>query len=293
MITTTGSLHGVPHRRFRFGVSGRGDTLARWRDFARKAEDLGYSTLLLPDHFGPQLAPLIALGVAAQATRTLRFGTLVLDNDFRHPAVLAKEAATLDLLSDGRFELGVGTGSRPEDNDQSGIPLDPPGVRYERIVETIRIVKSFFAEDIVTYDGKHYQVSGLRGYPKPVQQPHPPLLMGASGPRMLRLAAKEADIIGVMGPDESAGERMALVRGAAGDRYPQLEFNALYLRVQVDGNPTTGVPEFSSMSGLVGSKSEIVEYLQRRRDTLEVSYIVVIGTAIDAFAPVVAELAGT
>jgi len=283
----------VPHRRFRFGVSGRGDTLARWRDFARKAEDLGYSTLLLPDHFGPQLAPLIALGVAAQATRTLRFGTLVLDNDFRHPAVLAKEAATLDLLSDGRFELGVGTGSRPEDNEQSGIPLDPPGVRYERIVETIRIVKSFFAEDIVTYDGKHYQVSGLRGYPKPVQEPHPPLLMGASGPRMLRLAAKEADIIGVMGPDESAGERMALVRDAAGDRYAQLEFNALYLRVQVDGNPTTGVPEFSSMSGLVGSKSEIVEYLQRRRDTLEVSYIVVIGTAIDAFAPVVAELAGT
>ncbi|MBV9326142.1 MAG: TIGR03621 family F420-dependent LLM class oxidoreductase [Chloroflexi bacterium] len=283
----------MPHRRFRFGVSGRGDTLARWRDFARKAEDLGYSTLLLPDHFGPQLAPLIALGVAAQATRTLRFGTLVLDNDFRHPAVLAKEAATLDLLSDGRFELGVGTGSRPEDNEQSGIPLDPPGVRYERIVETIRIVKSFFAEDIVTYDGKHYQVSGLRGYPKPVQEPHPPLLMGASGPRMLRLAAKEADIIGVMGPDESAGERMALVRDAAGDRYAQLEFNALYLRVQVDGNPTTGVPEFSSMSGLVGSKSEIVEYLQRRRDTLEVSYIVVIGTAIDAFAPVVAELAGT
>ena len=283
----------MPHRRFRFGVSGRGDTLARWRDFARKAEDLGYSTLLLPDHFGPQLAPLIALGVAAQATRTLRFGTLVLDNDFRHPAVLAKEAATLDLLSDGRFELGVGTGSRPEDNEQSGIPLDPPRVRYERIVETIRIVKSFFAEDSVTYDGKHYQVSGLRGYPKPVQQPHPPLLMGASGPRMLRLAAKEADIIGVMGPDESAGERMALVRDAAGDRYAQLEFNALYLRVQVDGNPTTGVPEFSSMSGLVGSKSEIVEYLQRRRDTLEVSYIVVIGTAIDAFAPVVAELAGT
>jgi Luciferase-like monooxygenase len=125
-------------------------------------------TLLLPDHFGPQLAPLIALGVAAQATRTLRFGTLVLDNDFRHRAVLAKEAATLDLLSDGRFELGVGTGSRPEDNEQSGIPLDPPAVRYERIVETMRIVKSFFAEDIVTYDGKHYQLSGSRGCPKPV-----------------------------------------------------------------------------------------------------------------------------
>jgi probable F420-dependent oxidoreductase len=283
----------VPHRRFRFGVTGRGDTLAQWRDFARKAEDLGYSTLLLPDHFGPQLAPLIALGVAAQATRTLRFGTLVLDNDFRHPAVLAKEAATLDLLTDGRFELGIGTGSRPEDNEQTGIPLDPPGVRYERIVETIRIVKSFFAQDSVTFDGKHYQVSGLRAYPKPVQQPHPPLLMGAQGPRMLRLAAKEADIIGVMGPDESAGERMALLRDAAGDRYAQLEFNTLYLRVRVDGNPTTDLPGFSNMAGLVGSKSEIVEYLQRRRETLDVSYIGVIGTAIEAFAPVVAALVGT
>jgi probable F420-dependent oxidoreductase len=282
----------VHHRPFRFGVSGRGDTLAQWRDFARKAEDLGYSTLLLPDHFGPQFAPLIALGVAAQATRTLRFGTLVLDNDFRHPAVLAKEAATLDVLTEGRFELGIGTGSRPEDNEQAGIPLDPPVARYERIVETIRILKSFFADDSVTFDGRHYHVSGLRGYPKPVQQPSPPLLMGASGPRMLRLAAREADIIGVMGPDESASERMALVRAAAGERYAHLEFNTLYLRVQVDGQPSTSIAEFSHLAGLSGSRSEVIEYLERRRETLDVSYVAVIGTAIDAFAPVVAELAG-
>jgi probable F420-dependent oxidoreductase len=283
----------VPHRPFRFGVSGRGDSLAQWEDFARKAEDLGYSTLLLPDHFGPQFAPLIALGVAAQATHTLRFGTLVLDNDFRHPTVLAKEAATLDVLTEGRFELGIGTGSSTADNEQSGIPLDPPAARYERLVETICIVKSFFVDDAVTFKGQHYQVSGLRAFPKPVQRPHPPLLMGARGPRMLRLAAKEADIIGVMGPDESAAERLALIRATAGERYARLEFNALYLRVQVDGQPRTSLPEFSNMNGLTGSRSEIVEYLQRRRETLDVSYIAVIGTAIDAFAPVVAELAGT
>ena len=136
-------------------------------------------------------------------------------------------------------------------------------------------------------------MTGLRGYPKPVQQPHPPLVMGARGPRMLRLAAKEADIIGVMGSDESAVERMRLVRSAAGVRYAQLEFNTLYLRVQVDGQPSTGVPEFSGMEGLVGSKSQIIEYLQHTGEALDVSYIAVIGTAIDAFAPIVAELAGT
>ena len=282
----------MPHRPFRFGVTGRGDSLASWRDFARKAEDLGYSTLLLPDHFGPQLAPLVALGVAAQSTRTLRFGTLVLDNDFRHPTVLAKEAATLDLLTEGRFELGIGTGSTPADNEQSGIPLDPPAVRYERIVETICILKSFFADESVTFQGRHYQVSNLRAYPKAVQQPHPPLLMGARGPRMLRLAAREADIIGVMGSDADAAEGMEIVRAAAGERFAHLEFNALYLRVQVDGQPAQSGTEFSHLAGLFGSRSEIIEYLQRRRETLEVSYIAVIGTAIGAFAPVVAELAG-
>jgi len=180
----------------------------------------------------------------------------------------------------------------PADNEQTGIPLDPPVVRYERMVETIHIIKSFFVNDSVSFKGKHYQVSGLAAYPKPVQQPHPPLLMGARGPRMLQLAAKEADIIGVMGPDDSAAERMATLRLAAGERYAHLEFNALYLRVQVEGEPAASIPEFSNMASLSGSRSEIIEYLQRRRDSRHVSYIAVIGTAIDAFAPVVAELAG-
>ena len=113
-------------RKFRFGVSGRGETLSQWRDFARKAEDLGYSSLDLPDHFSRQLSPLLALVTAGQVTSRLRFATTMLDNDFRHPVMLAKEAATVDLLTEGRFELGIGTGSQPRDNEQSGIPSTRP-----------------------------------------------------------------------------------------------------------------------------------------------------------------------
>ena len=181
----------------------------------------------------------------------------------------------------------------PADNEQTGIPLDSPVVRYERMVETIHIIKSFFVNDSVTFKGKHYQVSGLAAYPKPVQQPHPPLLMGARGPRMLQLAAKEADIIGVMGPDDSAAERMATLR-----RRSRRTLCALGIQCALPASAGRGragrasIPEFSNMASLSGSRSEIIEYLQRRRDSLHVSYIAVIGTAMDAFAPVVAELAG-
>ena len=278
-------------RPFRFGVSGRGNTLAEWRDFARKAEDLGYASLVLPDHFSRQLAPLPALTAAAQATSRLRLGTLVLDNDFRHPAALAKEAATLDLLSEGRLELGVGTGSQPADNERTGLPLDPPGVRYDRFVELLEILKACFSEESVTFAGKHYQLKDLPAYPKPVQA-HVPLMMGARGPRMLRLAAREADIIGIMGgPGEDHAAQLELVRSAAGARFDGIEFNSLYLNVQVDGQPEAGGPA-SPLPGLVGSRDQIVEQLQARREQFLVSYVVVVGSAIDAFAPVVARLAG-
>src|SRR5436305_7494108 len=161
-------------RKFRFGVSGRGETLTHWRDFARKAEDLGYSSLDLPDHFTPQLSPLPALAVAAQVTSRLRFATTMVDNDFRHPALLAKEAATVDLLTDGRFELGIGTGSVPADNEQTGIPFDPPAVRVERIKETLQILRRFFgSDDTVNFSGQHYQIKDLAAYPKPIQRPMP------------------------------------------------------------------------------------------------------------------------
>src|SRR3954452_7724480 len=204
----------APHRPFRFGVSGRGTTQAEWREFARRAEALGYSSLLLPDHFYRQLSPIVALAAAAQSTRTLRLGTLVLDNDFRHPAAMAKDVATLDSLSDGRFELGIGTGSIPADNERTGIPFDPPGVRYERLTETLAILKAHFGPDeLVTFTGKHYQVKDLPAFPKPVQS-HVPLMLGARGPRMLRLAGREADIIGVMGsgPGVDRAAQLQVVR---------------------------------------------------------------------------------
>jgi probable F420-dependent oxidoreductase len=287
-------MTGPAQRPFRFGVTGRGTSMSQWRDFARKAEALGYATLVLPDHFSQQLAPLPALAAAAQVTSTLRFGTLVLDNDFRHPAALAKEAATVDVLTDGRFELGIGTGSQPEDNEHTGIPLDAPGVRVERFSETLEILKAWASAEVVNFPGKHYQLSDLPAYPRPVQQPRIPILMGARGPRMLRLAAREADSIGIMGsPDHSPAEQLAVVQAAAGDRFQQLEFNALYLRVQVDGQPPASGTAYANLPGLAGTRQELVDKLLDRRERNLVSYVIVVGSAIDAFAPIVAQLAGT
>jgi probable F420-dependent oxidoreductase len=283
----------MANRKFRFGVSGRGDTLAQWKDFARKAEDLGYSSLDLPDHFARQFSPLIALAVAAQVTTTIRFATTMLDNDFRHPATLAKEAATVDVLTEGRFELGIGTGSQPHDNEMTGIPLDPPGVRVERMLEVLRILRLHFGpQESIDFEGKHYHIRDLPAYPKPVQQPMP-IMMGARGPRMLRLAAREADIIGVLpgldGPG-GLGEQMAVVRKAAGERYGSIEFTRLHFDVQIDGKPERAFE--GRGPALVGSRDEVAEQLEKLREEHDVSYVMVIGPVIDAFAPVVAKLAG-
>jgi probable F420-dependent oxidoreductase len=285
----------MSERKFRFGVSGRGETLAQWRDFARKAEDLGYSSLDLPDHFTRQFAPILALVAAAQVTSRLRFSTTMLCNDFRHPVMLAKEAATADVLSDGRFELGIGTGSVPADNEQAGLPLDRPGVRVERIQEVLQILKSYFGnEETLNFSGRHYQVRDLMAYPKPVQRPMP-IMLGARGNRMLRLAAREADIIGVLaggeGPGSSLAEKMAVIREAAGERYDQIEFTQLFFNVQVDGQPASGVP--ARGPALSGSRDQIVQHFLKLREESDISYIMVIGPVIDAFAPVVAKLSGT
>jgi probable F420-dependent oxidoreductase len=267
--------------------------MVEWRDFAKKAEALGYSTLVLPDHFSRQLSPLPALAAAAQATSDLRLATLVLDNDFRHPAVLAKEAATVDLLSDGRFELGIGTGSQPADNQRTGMPLDPPALRVERLIETLQVLKACFSQDVVHFEGKHYRLDDLPAYPRPVQKPRIPILVAARGPRMLRLAAREADIVAIMiSPAEDPLQRLGVVAEAAGERFGALEFNTLYMRVQVDGKPADGGPQYN-MPDLVGSRDQIIERLVAQRERYGVSYVVVIGDAIDAFAPVVARLAGT
>jgi len=225
----------VKERQFRFGVYGRGETLAQWRDFARKAEDLGYSTLDLPDHFSRQMAPMLALAVAGQVTSRLRFSAAMLDNDFRHPLVLAKELATLDVLSNGRVEAGIGAGWMATDYEFSGIPFDPPGVRIERLKETIAILKGLWGNEPFSFSGKHYNITNHEGTPKPAQKPHPPLLVGGGGKRVLRLAAREADIVGVnfvlaegmvnpavavTGSATATAEKLAWIRAAAGARHP-------------------------------------------------------------------------
>jgi probable F420-dependent oxidoreductase len=182
-------------RPFRFGVVGEGIRSGRQLlERACRAEELGYATLLLRDHFvaepfGDQLAPMVALTAAAAATRTLRVGSLVLDNDYRHPVLLAKEAATLDLLSGGRFELGIGAGWLREEYRRAGMPFDAPGVRVGRFEESLRVLKGLLAGPAFTFAGAHYSVTGLEGFPRPVQRPRPPILVGAGSKRMLGIAA--------------------------------------------------------------------------------------------------------
>src|SRR6266700_7613977 len=239
-------------RPFRFGVSVHGSkSRTEWIGIARQAEVLGYSTLLIPDHLGDQLAPIPALVAAADATSTLRVGSLVFDNDFRHPVVLAKEAATLDVLSGGRLELGLGAGWLTTDYEQSGIPCDPPGIRIDRMVEGLRVVKGLLGDGPLTFRGEHYAIAGLDGRPKPVQRPHPPVLIGGGGRRILTIAAREADIVGIgtnlrsgrIGPHlaenvtpEATARKVGWVREAAGDRFDQVELQMGIFLLQVTGD---------------------------------------------------------
>jgi probable F420-dependent oxidoreductase len=305
-------------RKFRFGVLISGaESVAAWRDTARKAEDLGYSTLLIADHFGRQLAPIPALVSAADATTQLRVGTFVLDNDFRHPAALAKEAATVDLLTDGRLELGIGAGWNPADYHKTGLDFEAAGIRVSRLEEALHIVKAFFAGGPVTFHGRYYHVANLDALPHTVQKPRPPIMLGAAGRRMLTLAAKEADILNF--PDRpshgvsTAGnpalgitveEQMAIVREAAGERYPHLELSSLCIPRITDQVTDTidglaklmqTTPDIvQAMPGaLVGSLDAITEKLQANRNRFDLSYPVIPGAALTTMAPVVARLAGT
>jgi probable F420-dependent oxidoreductase len=307
-------------RRFRFGAQ---LSFARARDeWAAKAarvEELGYSTLCTPDHFDDQLAPVPALMAAAAATRTLRIGTLVLDNDYRHPLLVAKEAATLDVLSGGRFELGLGAGWLASDYEQSGIAWDPPGVRIDRLAEAIAVVKGLLAGGRFSFSGRYYRVTDHPGTPLPVQRPRPPLLVGGGGRRILTLAGREADIVSVnfdlrsgsigtqVGATGTAGataEKVGWVREAAGDRFDEIELSyTAYLTMVTDdrdavaaglgsGFGLTAEQVLAMPNFAIGTVGQIAGELERRRDELGLSYVVVGGECHEAMAPVVARLAG-
>jgi probable F420-dependent oxidoreductase len=307
---------------FRFGVNVRtAASAADWIALARKLEDLGYSTLNLPDHLTELPAPFPALASAAAATTRLRVATLVLNNDFRHPVLLAREAATLDVLSGGRLQLGLGAGYMKVEYDEAGLRFDRGGVRVERLAEAVAILKRMFEGETVTFVGRHYQVTAHKIFPLPVQQPRPPILIGGNGPRLLTLAATEADIVGLSGITFAGGglqrdfagfrvtgvdERVALVRAAAGARFGQLELSALVQQVVVTANRRSAAEDLAqrwamlsvadileSPFVLLGSVDEIVAQLVARRARWGISYYVVFEPAVDAFAPVVARLTGT
>src|SRR2546426_263030 len=237
---------------FRFGINVRdASARAEWQDKARKVEGLGYSVLLVPDHLAAMLATIPAVMSAADATRSLRVGTNVLNNDLRHPVVLAREAATVDLLTDGRLELGLGAGYVRSEYDQAGLRFDRGGARVERLAESLTIVKELLRGAEVNFAGQHYRVAGHKIHPLPIQRPHPPIMIGGNGPRLLTLAAKEADIVNFTGITFARGgtehdmsawrvpamdERMRLGREAAGARFDRLELSAQIQRVVVTDN---------------------------------------------------------
>ena len=298
----------MAYRPFRFGVvAAQARSGEEWAEKARRIEALGYATLVIPDNIQYTLAPLPALAVAAAATRTLRVGTYVLANDYRNPVMLAKEAATLDLLSGGRFELGIGAG-RPTaatDNQMLGIPFDTGGVRLARLAESLAIIKPLLAGAHASATGPHYDAADAAVSPLPVQQPHLPILIAGSGPHLLALAAREADIVALgIGPDATeavVAEKIALLREAAGERFGQLEIN-LNLMMVGDQIPRWIAAQFGAnaealaRSGavpvLVGTTDAMCDTLERRRETLGISYILVSDELMEALAPVVARLAG-
>jgi probable F420-dependent oxidoreductase len=319
-------MEGVPRpgpRRFRFGVS-VGPTLsgADWRSQAQRAEALRFDTLLLPDHLDDTFPPLVAAAAAAEATQRLHFGSFVANNDFRHPVLLAREAATLGLLSDGRFELGVGAGHMRSEYEQAGIGFDPAAVRVARLAESVRILRGLLAGEAVTYHGAHYQVTGHRAAPVP---PSPvPLLVGGNGRQLLTVAAEHADIVGFTGfsPDPSGAgvrlshfgaggleDRIGQVRRRAGRRFGSLELNVLIQRVIVTDDrraaaeglrrliPAMSIDEvLDSPFLLIGTYDEMAQALRERRDRFGVSYWVVFAErpgsdqTLDTLAPVIERL---
>jgi probable F420-dependent oxidoreductase len=293
-------------RAFRFGILSTGGSLEEWRTTVCKAEDLGFSTVVVQDHFGRQLSPLMALTYAAAITSRIRLGTIVLDNDFRHPASVAKEAATLDVLSSGRLELGLGAGWQQADYDKTGLTFDPPATRLERLTEAVHICKAFFSQDAVTLKGRHYQIQDLDGFPKPVQQPRPPIMIGGRQRRMLSFAAREADIVGISLLDRGAfADKVAWVREAAGPRFPdEIELHVNVSHLEITDNPRAALERVAERrqvqpddllqapGTLVGSVDSIVEQLHSWRERFGVSYFVANAQFIDAFAPVVAGLSG-
>jgi probable F420-dependent oxidoreductase len=299
----------------------------RWRDAVRRIEDLGYATVSISDHFtrGWVMEPVVAMTAAAEATDRLRVLSLVLGNDYRHPVLVHKAMATLDVLSEGRVEVGLGAGWLQSDYQAAGLTLDPAGERIDRLEEAARVLRGLFGSEPLSFAGRHYRIESLDGLPKPVQRPHPPLLIGGGGRRVLSVAGRQADVVSVNpslrdgtvtaavladATAERVAEKVAWVReaAAAAGRDPaaiELQMNLLACRVETGpGRAGQAVSSLAAAAGadpalldrspavLAGSVDRCVEALAANRERFGISYVNVGGDP-EAAAPVVDRLAGT
>jgi probable F420-dependent oxidoreductase len=314
-------------RDFRFGAESFESTRSGVLADARRAESLGFDVFLTADHLFDHLAPISTAMMVADQVSGLRVGTYVLCNDFRHPVIMAKEAASLYVLSEGRFELGLGAGYLPVEYEMAGIAFDGGAVRFERLTETVKIAKLAFAGETFSFDGAHYHVRGYTPYPRPVQRPRPPVMVGGGGRRLLAFAAAEADIVSVQpasAPDgglratqltlSSLKDKVALVREGAGDRAADLEINifvfdavittnrraaaASYLGELADRLPFVTVDGEVTDDDLLdspylafGTGDQIAEQLLRVREETGASYIGMLAHLMTAFEPVLSRLA--
>lgn len=308
-------------REFRFGVTSTGaKTGDEWKKKVVRAEELGYSILLVPDHFVGQIATMPALAMAAAYTSRIKVGSIVCSNDFRHPILLAKEAATIDMLSNGRFELGIGAGFLKIEYDAIGIPFDPPEKRVGRFEEAVKAIKNYFKNDSAEFKGNHYHIHGEKGLdriPEPVQKPYPPLFIGGGGKRMLSIAAREADIIGLAGkvqangsgPDPrdfavSLAEKIAWVKEEAAERFENIEFNIQTWAVVVTNHREQAAAQLAKQFPLpvetllnlpyllIGTEDEIGYQLEEYRSKLGISYFSVFDRYMEEFAPIVSRFSG-
>ncbi len=308
-------------RPFRFSVQHHAASDGKaWRDLARKTEDLGYTTLYLPDHFGDQWSPTVAMTIAAEVTQNLRVGALVYDVDYRHPVMQAKEAATLDVAFPGRTIFGFGAGWMKTDYEEAGIAYDSPGTRVDRMKEALTIMKALWRDGTCTFKGEHYNVANAQGFPRPATPGGPPVVIGGGGKKVLTIAAQMADTIGVnpnlaagvVGPEVAKSalgdvyrERIGWIREAAGDRFDSLDLQVLTFMTQIVPNRDEVIGNIAPLFGvdpaqaldiplvMIGTEDEIVESLQKRREDFGFNDIVVQGDVMEIFAPIVARLAGT
>jgi len=290
-----------------------------WLDSARELEALGYSTIFVPDHFDEGPGPIAAMAAFAAVTSTINVGALVLDCDFRHPAALSRELATIDVISKGRLEVGLGAGWKNVDYERSGIPMDRPGVRVSRLQEHAAVLKGLWADGPFSFSGEHYEITDLDGTPAPFRPGGPKILVGGGAPRLLKWAGATADIVGVNasihsgeidqeaahdGLAERIDQKVAWVKEGAGDRFADLELNAWLAVAEITDDPSVadvmaelfGTDADSlrqSPLALVGSRNEVAERIAERRERWGYSYHVIPGDKARDFAPLVADLTGT